>query len=60
MDNGADNIFDAATSKLTGSWYFAPDATSTTTYVAGTTAGTYAPEVGGTDYVQYGLLAVGC
>ena len=44
----------AGTSKLTGSWYFAPDLGSMTTYVAGTTAGTYRQEVAGTDYVRYG------
>ncbi len=43
----------AAADKLTGSWYFAPDAASTATYIAGSTAGTYALE-GETSYVRYG------
>lgn len=56
-DCGVENVVEgtfAATSKLTGSWYFAPDLGSMTTYVAGTTAGTYRQEVAGTDYVRYG------
>ena len=51
--------FIAATSKLTGSWYFAPDGGSMTTYLAGTgaAAGTYSVEVSTNatmGYAQYG------
>ena len=54
VEHADGTTFVDTTSKLTGSWYFAPTAASTTTYVAGTTADTYTAEVGGTDYVQYG------
>ena len=39
--------------KLAGGWYFAPDAAAATTYIAGTTAGTYQVEAA-SSYVRYG------
>ena len=48
-----DETTHAAGDELTGSWYFAPDAGSMATYVAGATAGTYSLEEVDT-YVRYG------
>ena len=53
VENVVADTFAAATSKLTGSWYFAPDEGSMATYIAGATAGTYTLEDPAT-YVRYG------
>ncbi len=55
VEDVVEGTFAATTSKLTGSWYFAPSASSMTTYIAGTgaSAGMYSVEkVAG--YVRYG------
>ena len=59
VENVEEGTFAAATSKLTGSWYFAPSASSMTTYLAGTgaAAGTYLvedPTNATRGYVRYG------